>query len=51
MVYLIFDKEAKNIQWKKESTFNKWCWSNWISVRRRRKIDPLLGATKTTLLS
>jgi hypothetical protein len=22
--YLIFDKEAKNIKWKKESTFNKW---------------------------
>ena len=22
--HLIFDKEAKNIKWKKESTFNKW---------------------------
>jgi hypothetical protein len=23
--HLMFDKEAKNIQWKKESIFNKWC--------------------------
>ena len=23
--HLIFDKEAKNIQWKKEVIFNKWC--------------------------
>jgi hypothetical protein len=27
--YLIFDKEAKMIQWKKHSIFNKWCWHNW----------------------
>ena len=41
--HLIFDKEAKNIQWKKESIFNKWCWSNWLSVCRRMKIDPYLS--------
>ena len=23
--HLIFDKEAQNIHWKKESIFNKWC--------------------------
>jgi len=40
---LIFDKEAKNIQWKKESIFSKWCWSNWQSVCRKTKIDPYLS--------
>jgi hypothetical protein len=30
--HLIFDQEAKTIQWKKESIFNKWCWSNWQSA-------------------
>jgi hypothetical protein len=40
---LIFDEEAKNIQWKKESIFNKLCWSNWQSVCRRMKIDPYLS--------
>jgi hypothetical protein len=41
--HLIFDKEAKNIQWKKESIFNKWCWSNWLSVYRKIKIHPYLS--------
>jgi hypothetical protein len=40
---LIFDKDAKNSQWKKESIFNKWCWSNWQSVCRRMKIEQYLS--------
>ena len=37
---LIFDKESKTIQWNKESIFNKWCWSNCLSVCKKMKIDP-----------
>jgi hypothetical protein len=33
--HLIFDKQAKTIQWKKDSIFNKWCWHNWWLSRRR----------------
>jgi hypothetical protein len=41
--HLIFDKEAKNNQWKKDSTFNKWCWQNWMLSCRRMQIDPFLS--------
>ncbi|KAL6085603.1 hypothetical protein STEG23_025074 [Scotinomys teguina] len=36
-------KEAKTVQWKKESIFNKWCWHNWMSTCRRLQIDPYLS--------
>ena len=36
---LIFNKSGKNIQWKKDSLFNKWCWENWTSTYRRMKFD------------
>jgi hypothetical protein len=40
---LIFDKEAKGIQWKKESIFNKWCYYSWLLVCRKIKRDPYLS--------
>jgi len=32
--HLIFDKEGTNIQWSKESLFNKWCWEKWTATCR-----------------
>ena len=36
---IIFDKESKNTQQRKESLFNKWCWKNWKSTCKRIKLD------------
>ena len=38
--HLISDKEAKIMQWKKESIFNKRCWSKQQLVCRKMKINP-----------
>ena len=40
--HLIFDKGGKNIQWRKDSLFNKWCWENWKTLLlscKRTKIE------------
>ena len=39
---IIFDKGGKNIQWGKESLFNKWCWENWTATCKRRKVKDFL---------
>ena len=40
--YLIFDKEGKNIQWDKDSLFNKWSWGNWTATCKRVKLEHFL---------
>jgi hypothetical protein len=39
---LIFDEDAKNIQWRKDSLFNKNFWENQLAVCKKLKLDPCL---------
>ena len=40
--HLIFDKGGKDIQWKKDNLFHKWCWENWSTTYKRVKLEHFL---------
>ena len=39
---LIYDKRGKNIQWRKDSLVNKWCWKNWTATCRQIRLEHFL---------
>ena len=36
---LIYDKRGKNVHWRKESLFSKWCWGNCTAPCQRMKLE------------
>jgi hypothetical protein len=43
LCHLIFDKGAKNIQWRIDRLFSKCCWEKWLSACRKLKLDLCLS--------
>ena len=40
--HLIFDKRGKNIHWRKDNLFNKWCQENLSTTCKRMKLEHFL---------
>jgi len=40
--HLNFDKGGKNIQWRKDNLFHKWCCENWSTTCKRMKLEHFL---------
>ena len=38
------DKGDKDIEWKIDNLFNKWCWENWSTTCKRMKLEHFLTA-------
>jgi hypothetical protein len=43
-IHLIFDKDAKNVQWRKDRLFNKCFWERLLCSCRKPKLDPCLSS-------